>query len=74
MIWGETSLFLVQHPNQGPKNCCIRSQKPSRAVNSQVPEAFCDNNRRGGTVEQEDDIEVEQLVDVAKDKSYKVGP
>ena len=40
----------------------------------QVPEAFCDNNRRGGTVEQEDDIEVEQLVDVAKDNSYKVGP
>lgn len=25
----------------------------------QVPEAFCDNNRRGGTMEQEDDIEVE---------------
>lgn len=27
--------------------------------NIQVPEAFCDNNRRGGTMEQEDDIEVE---------------
>ena len=29
----------------------------------QVPEAFCDNNRRGGTMEQEDDMEVPDLGD-----------
>ena len=36
--------------------CFFRNKKYSADV--QVPEAFCDNNRRGGTMEQEDDMEV----------------
>lgn len=45
------------------------------SVYHQVPEAFCDNNRRGGTMEQEDDMEdyAETLAQVQEEIQQTAG-